>query len=164
MRSQAILAIGLAFAFNALVGSIILQVINTGALSRPIDVLTFAGFFQTVRLFGGEAGVAFLQHFLSAREQFHSNILGLSVQLGEPPTNQRLLGLTAGMASRTPGLGTAADRAADILGLQVRQQAFTLAITDSFMLIAWSVVCCLIVVACMAPVAIEYRQVVKATA
>ena len=164
LGSQAILAIGLAFAFNALVGSIILQVINTGALSRPIDVLTFAGFFQTVRLFGGEAGVAFLQHFLSAREQFHSNILGLSVQLGEPPTRQRLLGLTAGMASRTPGLGTAADRAADILGLQVRQQAFTLAITDSFMLIAWSVVCCLIVVACMAPVAIRYRQVVKATA
>jgi MFS transporter, DHA2 family, multidrug resistance protein len=164
LRSQAILAIGLAFAFNALVGSIILQVINTGALTRPIDVLTFAGFFQTVRLFGGEVGVAFLQHFLSAREQFHSNILGLSVQLGEPPTNQRLLGLTAGMASRTPGLGTAADRAADILGLQVRQQAFTLAITDSFMLIAWSVVCCLIVVACMAPVAIQYRQVIKATA
>ena len=164
LRSQAVMAVGLAFAFNAMVGSIILQVINTGALTRPIDVLTFAGFFQTVRLFGGEAGAAFMQHFLSTREQFHSNILGLSVQLGLPPTNQRLLGLTAGMASHTTGLGAAADRAAEILGLQVRQQAFTLAITDSFMLVAWSVVCCLIAVACMAPVAIEYRQVVKATA
>jgi DHA2 family multidrug resistance protein len=105
-----------------------------------------------------------MQHFISIREQFHSNILGLSVQLGEPPTRQRLFGLTADMASRTPGLGTAADRAADILSLQVRQQAFTLAITDSFTLVAWSVVCCLIAVACMAPVAIEYRQIVKAAA
>jgi DHA2 family multidrug resistance protein len=131
-------------------------------LSRPIDVLTFAGYFQTVRLFGGEIGVAFLQHFLSTREQFHSNILGLGVQLGEPATKQRLLGLSAGMLSHSPGLGAAAGRAVEILGLQMRQQAFTLAITDSFLLVACSVVCCLVVIACMAPVPTQYRQVVKA--
>ncbi len=162
--SQMIMAIGQAFAFNGLVGAIILEVVNTGALSRPIDVLTFAGYFQSVRLFGGEMGVAFLQHFLSVREQFHSNILGLGVQLGEPATNQRLLGLTAGMLSRSPGLATAAGRAGEILGLQVKQQAFTLAITDSFRLVAWAAVCCLIVVACMAPVPTQYRQVIKAAA
>ena len=80
-----IMAIGQAFAFNGLVGSIILEVVNTGALSRPIDVLTFAGYFQTVRLFGGEDGVAFLQHFLSMREQFHSNILGWAFSLVSRP-------------------------------------------------------------------------------
>jgi DHA2 family multidrug resistance protein len=160
--SQAVMAIGQAFAFNSIVGAIVLEVVNTGALSRPIDVLTFAGYFQTVRLFGGEMGVAFMQHFISTREQFHSNILGLGVQLGEPATNQRLLGLSAGMLSRSPGLTTAVGRAAEILGLQVRQQAFTLAITDSFQLVASSVVCCLIVVACMARVPTQYQQVVKA--
>ena len=160
--SQAVMAVGLAFAFNSMVGAIILEVVNSGAFSRPIDVLTFAGYFQTVRLFGGESGAAFMQHFISTREQFHSNILGLGVQLGEPATNQRLLGLSAGMLSRSPGLTTAVGRAADILGLQVRQQAFTLAITDSFQLVASSVVCCLIVVACMARVPTQYRQVVKA--
>jgi len=103
-----------------------------------------------------------MQHFISTREQFHSNILGLGVQLGEPATNQRLLGLSAGMLSRSSGLTTAVGRAADILGLQVRQQAFTLAITDSFQLVATSVVCCLIVVACMARVPTQYQQVVKA--
>ena len=82
LRSQAVMAVGLAFAFNAMVGAIILEVVNSGALSRPIDVLTFAGYFQTVRLFGGEVGATFMQHFLATREQFHSNILGLSVQLG----------------------------------------------------------------------------------
>jgi DHA2 family multidrug resistance protein len=59
-------------------------------------------------------------------------------------------------------LSAATGRAGEILGLQVRQQAFTLAITDSFMLVAFSVVCCLIVIACMAPVPTQYRQVVQA--
>jgi DHA2 family multidrug resistance protein len=160
--SQLVMAIGYAFAFNGMVGAIILEVINTGALSRPIDVLTFAGYFQTVRLFGGQLGVALMQHFLSAREQFHSNILGLSVQLGQPATNQRLLGLTAGMLSRSPGLTAATAKAGETVGLQVKQQAFTLAITDSFILVAWSVICCLIIIACMAPVPTQYRHVMHA--
>jgi len=162
--SQAVMAIGLALAFNGMVGAIILEVVNTGALARPIDVLTFAGYFQTLRLLGGEAGVAFLQHFISVREQFHSNALGLGVQLGLPSTNQRLFALSAGMASRAPGLTAATERAAEILGLEVKQQAFTLAITDSFLLIAWSVVCCLVVVSCMQRVPTQYQQVVSAPA
>jgi DHA2 family multidrug resistance protein len=159
--TQVILAVGLAFAFNGLVGAIVLEVVNSGALSRPIDVLTFAGYFQTVRLFGGEAGAAFLGHFLSRREQFHSNILGLGVHLGDLATRQRLLGLSAAMRSQSSGLTTATGRAAEILGLQVRQQAFTLAITDSFLLVAWAAVCCLLVIACMAQVPKQYRQVVN---
>lgn len=164
LPSQAVMAVGLAFAFNAMVGAIVLEVINTGALSHPVDILTFAGYFQTVRLFGGETGTAFMQHFIPVREQFHSNILGLGVQLGEPATRHRLLGLAAGLASKSPGLTNAAGNAVQILGLQVRQQAFTLAITDSFLLVAWSVVCCLVVVAFMERVPTQYQQVVSAHA
>ncbi len=162
--SQAVMAIGLALAFNGMVGAIILEVVDTGALDRPIDVLTFAGYFQTLRLLGGEAGVAFMQHFISGREQFHSNALGLGVQLGQQATSQRLFLLSAGMISRAPGVTTATERAAEVLGLQVRQQAFTLAITDSFQLIAWAVVCCLVVVACMQRVPTQYQEVVSAPA
>jgi DHA2 family multidrug resistance protein len=160
--SQAVMAAGLAFAFNGMVGAIILHVVNSGALSRPIDVLTFAGFFQTTRLFGGEVGSTFLGHFLSTREKFHSNILGLGVQLGDAATDQRLLGLSAGFESQSAGLPAATGRAAEILGLQVRRQAFTLAITDSFLLIAFAAVCCLVVIACMAPVPKQYRQIINA--
>jgi MFS transporter, DHA2 family, multidrug resistance protein len=157
--SQSVMAIGLALAFNGLVGGIILEVVNTGALTRPIDVLTFAGFFQTVRLFGGEAGTAFMQHFLSYREQFHSNILGLGVQLGQTATDQRLLGLKAGMAAQASGPDVASGRALEILTLQVRGQAFTLSIADGFALVAWAAVACLVVVACMGMVQTKYRQV-----
>jgi len=160
--SQAMMAIGLALAFNAMVGSLVLELIDTGALQRPIDVLTFAGFFQTVRLFGGELGAAFMQHFIPMREQFHSNILGLGVGIGQAATDQRLLALRAGMASYSPGAATATERAGELLGLQVRQQAFTLAVGDSFLLIAWSATFCLLVIACMRRVPTQYRQVVSA--
>ena len=160
--SQAVMAVGLALAFNGMVGSIILEVINTGALTRPVDVLTSAGFFQTIRLFGGESGAPLMGHFIPTREQFHSNILGLGVGFGQTATDQRLFGLTAGLSSHSPGLTTAAGRAGEILNLQVRQQAFTLAIADSFRLIAWAAICCLIIVACMETVPTQYRQVMRA--
>jgi MFS transporter, DHA2 family, multidrug resistance protein len=162
--SQAVMAVGLALAFNAMVGSIVLEVVNTGALTRPVDVLTFAGFFQTIRLLGGEAGSSWLGHFIPTREQFHSNILGLGVGLGQTATDQRLFGLTAGVASQSAGLPTATARAGELLSLQIRQQAFTLAIADTFTLIAWAAVGCLVIVACMAIVPTQYRQIVRAAA
>jgi DHA2 family multidrug resistance protein len=142
------------------VGAIILEVVNSGVLSRPIDGLTFGGFFQTVRLLGGQIGSAFMGHFLSVREQFHSNILGLGVQLGDMATRQRLFSLSAAMDPRSSGTNIAIGRASEILDLQVRQQAYTLAITDSFRLVAWSAACCLIVVACVSRVPTQFRQVV----
>jgi len=101
-------------------------------------------------------------HFLSVREQFHSNILGLGVQLGTTATQQRLSELSGAMAPHSTGTNMAIGRALEILDLQVRQQAFTLAVTDSFRLVAWSAACCLIVVACMASVPTQYRQVLAA--
>ena len=159
--AQAVMAVGLALAFNSMVGSIVLEVLDTGALTRPADVLTFAGFFQTVRLFGGESGSAFMGHFIAVREQFHSNMLGLYVQLGSGLTDYRLFGLRHAFASHSTGVA-ALGRAAEVLGLQVRQQAFTLAISDSFLLVAICCVVCLIVVAFMSTVPTQYRQVVAA--
>jgi DHA2 family multidrug resistance protein len=157
--SQLVMAAGLALSFNSMVGAIILEVLNTGALERPIDVLTFSGFFQTVRLFGGQVGTAFVLHFIPAREQFHSNILGLGVQMGEAATDQRLLGFTAGLSAHGDTTSTA-GRAAAIVGLQVRQQAYTLAISDSFLLLAYAAVFCLALIACMAQVHTQYRHVI----
>jgi DHA2 family multidrug resistance protein len=55
--SQLVMAVGQAFAFNGLVGSIVLEVVNTGALQRPIDVLTLSSFSHTVRIFGAKSGL-----------------------------------------------------------------------------------------------------------
>jgi DHA2 family multidrug resistance protein len=161
--SQAVMAVGLALAFNSMVGSIILEVIDTGALARPIDVLTFAGFFQVTRLLGGEMGAAFMGHFIAIREQFHSNMLGLNVQLGSGLTDHRLLGLRGAFSTYSTGL-TATGRAAEALTLQIRQQAFTLAISDSFILLAISCVICLVIVALMSNVPTQYQQIIASNA
>jgi DHA2 family multidrug resistance protein len=155
---QAVMAVGLALAFNSMVGSIVLEILDSGALKRPADVLTFAGFFQVARLFGGEVGSTFMGHFIAVREQFHSNMLGLNVQLGNGLTDYRLLGLQHAFAPQSTGLA-ATGRAAAVLGLQVRQQAFTMAISDSFILLATCCVACLVVVAFMSTVPTQYRQV-----
>jgi DHA2 family multidrug resistance protein len=161
--AQAVMAVGLALAFNSMVGSIVLEVLDTGAFTRPVDVLTFAGFFQTVRLFGGESGGVFMGHFIAVREEFHSNMLGLNVQFGNLLTDHRLLGLGRAFVPHSTG-STAVGRAAEVLGLQVRQQAFTLAIADSFLLVTACCVACLVVVAFMSTVPTQYRQVVAAPA
>ena len=163
-QSQLILAIGQALAFNGLVGSIILEVINTGALERPIDVLTFAGFFQTVRLLGGEIGATFMQHWIATREEFHSNLLGLHVQAGAVDTAHRLAMLRAGLAPQSSGMQEAGLRGGALLSLQVRQQAFTLAIADAFTLVAWTAICVIVVIACMGEVETKYRDVIAAPA
>jgi MFS transporter, DHA2 family, multidrug resistance protein len=159
--AQAVMAVGLALAFNSMVGAIVLEVLDTGALTRPVDVLTFAGFFQVIRLFGGEMGGVFMGHFIAIREQFHSNMLGLNVQLGNVLTDHRLFGLGHAFTPHSTG-PTAVARAAEVLGLQLRQQAFTLAISDSFLLVAACCVACLVVVAFMSTVPTQYRQVVAA--
>ena len=140
-------------------GVIVLDAVNSGLLRRPIDSLTFGGFFQTLRLFGGQLAATFMLHFLTVREQFHSNILGLGVQLGDLATRQRLFLLSGAMAPHSTGANMAIGRALEIVNLQLRQQAYTLAIIDSFRLVAWAAVCCLIVIACTTRVPTQFRQV-----
>ena len=45
LPSQAVMSVGLALGFNAVVGAIVLELVNSGALSHPLDGLTFGGFF-----------------------------------------------------------------------------------------------------------------------
>jgi DHA2 family multidrug resistance protein len=156
--AQAVMAVGLALAFNSMVGSIVLEVLDSGALTRPADVLTFAGFFQVTRLFGGELGSTFMGHFIAIREQFHSNMLGLNVRLASGTADHRLLGLEHAFAPHSNSV-SAAGQAAEVLSLQVRQQAFTLAISDSFLLLAACCVGCLVIVALMSKVPTQYEKV-----
>src|SRR5262249_22346654 len=68
--SQLVVGFGLALAFTGLVGSIVQNAFETGALSSPINILTYSSFIHCVRLFGGEAGTAIMQRLISVREQF----------------------------------------------------------------------------------------------
>src|SRR6201991_1734924 len=75
--SQIVIGFGLALSFTALVGSFVQNAFDSGALSNPINTLTYSSFIHCIRLFGGEAGTAIMQRLISVREQFHSNMIGL---------------------------------------------------------------------------------------
>lgn len=160
--TQLLLSLGEALAFSGLVGTIVLELVNSGSLDKGIDVLTFAGFFQSVRLLGGEIGVSFIQWFLQRRELFHSNVIGLHVQRGSMESGERWFGLSAAMLRGSASSDVAIDRAAVLIGLTVRKQAFTIAVADSFRMIAAASIFCLVVIACMSTLRVQYKQVTSA--
>src|SRR5580692_10442081 len=137
---ELLLSVGFACTYVGLVSSLILEAIQGGAMTSLAKAATVSGYAHFIRLLGGEVGATFMGHFLSAREKFHSNLLGLHVQSGTWITDQRLRMLAAGAFGKSIGTDEARNRAAEILGLQVRAQAFTLATSDGFILIAWTIV------------------------
>jgi DHA2 family multidrug resistance protein len=147
--SQLVIAVGLSVTFVAMVGAIVQQAAVSGAISTPNKALTYSAFIHMIRLFGGEVGSAFMQRFISVREQFHSNLIGLHVDAGNWLTDERLRLLTGGVSGNSAGMDEAQRRSAALLAGQVRQQAYTLAYADGFMIIAWVCVGMIVLIACL---------------
>jgi len=155
-RTELLTGLGQAFAFIGLVGCIVLQAIFAGALAKPERVLTFSAYFHTIRIFGGTVGAIYMGHFLAQREKLHSNLLGLHVSSGDWLTNQNIHGMTAGLYAKSSGLVSAGARAVDLIAARTRLQAFSLSIIDGFLLIAWSCVCALTLVALLRKSPLNY--------
>lgn len=156
--SQIVMAFGQSMAFTALLANIIMQAFKTNALGKAQWVLSFSAWFHTVRIFGGECGVSLMTHFLSVREKLHSNLIGLHVDAGDWKVQQRLSMLAAGVSPNSNGAEGAGARAVGLLALQVRQQAYTEAVADGFILCAWAVIICLLVVSLLESPPITYRD------
>ena len=154
---ELVLAAGFACTYVGLVSSIVLEGLEAGALGSFANMATFSGFMHFVRIFGGQIGVAIMTRFISVREQFHSNLLGLHVQIGDWLTEERIRMLTAGLFSGSMGPEEAQHRAIAILGGQVRAQAYTMAIADAFILISWMVVAYLLLMLFLRPGKLNYQ-------
>jgi DHA2 family multidrug resistance protein len=158
---ELVLACGFACSYVGLVSSIVLEALESGALTSAANVATFSGFMHFIRLFGGQVGVAVMTHFTSAREKFHSNLLGLHVQAGDWLTDERIRMLTGGVLPGSTGAEEAQSRAVGILSQQVRAQAYTLATADGFTLIGWMVVIYLVMMLFLRPGKITYMDLRK---
>jgi DHA2 family multidrug resistance protein len=155
-RTELLVGVGQAFAFIGLVGCIVLQAVFTGGLSRPEWVLSLSAFFHVIRLFGGTAGAIYMGHFIAQREKLHSNLLGLHVANGDWITDQNIRAITAGLSSKSSGMVNAGARAIDLIAARVRLQAYSLSLVDGFLLIAWSCVCALVLVALLREPPLNY--------
>jgi MFS transporter, DHA2 family, multidrug resistance protein len=154
-RTELFTGVGQAFAFIGLVGCIVLQAIFAGALAKPEWVLSLSAYFHTIRIFGGTAGAIYMGHFIAQREKLHSNLLGLHVS-GGWITQQNIRAITAGLYAKSSGTAAAGARAIDLIAARLRLQAYSLSINDGFLLIAWSCVCALILVALLRKSPLDY--------
>lgn len=148
---QLLMAMGLAGAFVGEIGLIAQQALDSGAVSSPINVMTYGSFFQGVRLFGGQLGVALMQHFIVVRSRYHTSMVGTSIQAGSYVTDDHLRALSGGFA---PGASTTDELQARVVasvGSEVSKQVATLSYMDGFILIACSCVFVVLLYACMKP-------------
>jgi DHA2 family multidrug resistance protein len=155
------LAAGFGCTYVGLVSSIVLEGLEAGALASAATAATLSGFMHFIRLFGGQVGVAAMTHFVSNREKFHSNLLGLHVQEGSWITDERVRTLTAGLFSGSAGLHEAQQRAVGILSQQVGAQAYTMAVSDGFVLVGWMVVAYLLLMLFLRPAHFSYKDLRK---
>jgi MFS transporter, DHA2 family, multidrug resistance protein len=160
-KVELLLSCGFACSFIGLLASIVLEGLELGALTNATAAATYSGFMHFLRLFGGQVGASFMGHLISAREKFHSNLLGLHVQLGNWSTDERLQMLAAGLLPGSSGPDEAQSRAAGILSRQVQAQAYTLAVSDGFVVIAWMVVAYLMLMLCLRPAKYSYKDLRK---
>src|SRR5262250_181527 len=160
-RTELLMGVGQAFAFIGLVGTIILQGIFSGGLSKPQWILTFSAFFHTVRLFGGNLGAVFMGHFIAQREKLHSNLLGLHVQSGNWITDSNIRRLTAGLFGKSSGLAAATGRAVGVISGRVRLQAYTLSVNDGFYLVAWACVLMLLLILLLRKSPLNYGDLTR---
>jgi MFS transporter, DHA2 family, multidrug resistance protein len=158
-RSELLMGVGQSFAIMGLVSSLILQATFSGGMEAPQRALTFSAFFHTVRLLGGQAGVAAMGHFIVEREKLHSNLLGLHAQSGSWVTDGYLHGLTAGLSAQSSGIMTSTARAAEIIGSRLRLQAYSLTFVDAFHLIAWVCAGMLLVTAVLRKAPMNFAQI-----
>jgi DHA2 family multidrug resistance protein len=131
-------------------------VFDSGALSNPINILTYSAFIHCVRLFGGEAGASLVQRLVSVREQFHSNMIGLHVDAGNWLASEWVALLAQALYPNSSGAEEAQGRAALMLGGQVRLQAYTLAHGDGYVAIALVAALTIILTAFMKPMKIYF--------
>jgi hypothetical protein len=117
----------------------LLLAVEMGATTNVANTATYSAWMHTMRLMGGEIGAVIFSHFLAVREQLHSNMLGQHVDAGNWIADDRVRNLALALAPSSAGLEEAQAREATIVGGQVRAQALTLAYSDAFQLIAWTI-------------------------
>lgn len=155
---ELLLSAGLACTYIGLVSSIVLEALEAGALTSAAYAATFSGFMHFIRIFGGQVGVAAMTRFLSLREKFHSNLLGLHVRAGDWLTDQRLRLLAGGLRPESAGPEEAYNRALEILNRQIRAQAYTMAVADGFVLIGWIAAAYLLLMLFLRPGKFSYKM------
>jgi MFS transporter, DHA2 family, multidrug resistance protein len=92
-----------------------------------------SGIYNMARNLGGAFGTALLGTLVTKREQFHSNIIGSSVNLYSETVRERIATMTGYFQSRgISDVAAAHEQAVIALGNAVRRQALIMGFSDAF--------------------------------
>jgi DHA2 family multidrug resistance protein len=109
-----------------------LSAIAMGGIARQ-DSAAASGLFNMMRNLGGAFGTALLATLVTKREQFHSSIIGSSVNLFQESVRERLSDLTSYFLSHgVSDVFTAQHKAVVAVGNIVRRQSLIMAYADAF--------------------------------
>jgi DHA2 family multidrug resistance protein len=99
----------------------------------PQDAPAASGISNMLRNLGGAIGTAVLATIVTKREQFHSNIIGQSIDLNREEVRSRIATVTDYFMARGVTDPTAAHQQAIIaLGNTVKRQALVMGFSDTF--------------------------------
>jgi DHA2 family multidrug resistance protein len=109
-----------------------LSAVSLGSVA-PQDAAAASGISNMMRNLGGAIGTALLGTIVTKREQFHSNIIGQSVDLGREEVRSRIAQLTDYFTAHgVTDPATAHHQAIIALGNLVKRQALVLGFSDAF--------------------------------
>jgi DHA2 family multidrug resistance protein len=109
-----------------------LSAVSLGSVA-PQDAAAASGISNMMRNLGGAVGTAVLATIVTKREQFHSNIIGQSVNLGREEVRTRIAELTNYFLSHGVTDPISARQQAMIaLGNTVKRQALVMGFSDTF--------------------------------
>jgi MFS transporter, DHA2 family, multidrug resistance protein len=112
-----------------------LSALSLGSVA-PQDAPAASGISNMMRNLGGAIGTAVLATIVTKREQFHSNIIGQSVDLGREEVRNRIAQMTDYFLAHGVSDPAAAHQQAIIaLGNVVKRQALVLGFSDTFAVI-----------------------------
>src|SRR5262245_56320696 len=112
-----------------------LSAISLGSVA-PQDAPAASGISNMMRNLGGAVGTAVLATIVTKREQFHSNIIGQSVDLGREEVRTRIAELSSYFTAHGVTDPAAAQHQAIIaIGKVVKRQALILGYSDTFMVL-----------------------------
>jgi DHA2 family multidrug resistance protein len=112
-----------------------LSALSLGSVA-PQDAAAASGISNMMRNLGGAIGTAVLATIVTKREQFHSNIIGQSVDLGREEVRNRIAQMTDYFLAHGVSDPAAAHQQAIIsLGNAVKRQALVLGFSDTFAVI-----------------------------
>jgi len=112
-----------------------LSAISLGSVA-PQDAAAASGISNMMRNLGGAVGTALLSTIVTKREQFHSNIIGQSVDLGRDEVRSRITDLANYFTAHgVTDPATAQHQAIVALGNIVKRQALVMGFSDAFAVI-----------------------------